>query len=100
VDGIIGGEGDGPLAPRPRPLGRLIAGFHPVCVDAACAQIIGFDWRKLPLLLQGACMLILPVDLDHLEVLTAKEGMKPLGQLAPTPFVAPHGWKGHVELGR
>lgn len=50
VDGIVGGEGNGPLAPDPRPCGVIIAGTHPVAVDCVAATLIGFDWKKMPLL--------------------------------------------------
>lgn len=43
VDGIIGGDEIGPLAPSPRREGVLVAGFDPVSVDRVATQIIGFD---------------------------------------------------------
>lgn len=50
VDGIIGGEGNGPMSPDPKPCGVIIAGTHPVAVDCVAATLMGFDWRKLRLL--------------------------------------------------
>jgi uncharacterized protein (DUF362 family) len=50
VDGIIGGEGNGPMAPDPKPCGILICGTHPAAVDCVAATIMGFDWQKIPLL--------------------------------------------------
>ena len=50
VDGIVAMEGNGPVAGRPCPLGLVAAGFDPVAVDAVCAALIGFDYRKLALL--------------------------------------------------
>src|SRR5439155_27141491 len=44
VDGIIGGEGNGPLHPTPKPCGVLLAGMHPVAVDLVCARLMGFDY--------------------------------------------------------
>jgi uncharacterized protein (DUF362 family) len=43
IDGIIGGDEIGPLAPSPRREGVLIAGFDPVSVDRIATQIMGFD---------------------------------------------------------
>jgi uncharacterized protein (DUF362 family) len=43
VDGIVGGDGDGPMAPRPRPEGILIAGFDPLSVDRVAIEVMGFD---------------------------------------------------------
>ena len=53
VDGIIAGEGDGPVNPFPRPCGLLIAGTNPVAIDFACSRIMGFDWKKLPSIKHG-----------------------------------------------
>ncbi len=50
VDGIIGGEGNGPMAPEPKPAGVIIAGAHPLAVDCVAASLMGFDWQKLRLL--------------------------------------------------
>jgi uncharacterized protein (DUF362 family) len=43
VDGVVAGEGDGPVSPTPRPAGVLIAGFDPVSVDRIATQVMGFD---------------------------------------------------------
>src|SRR5690606_12091736 len=50
VDGVIAGEGNGPLDPTPKPVGVIVAGFNPVAVDMTCARLMGFDYRKIPLL--------------------------------------------------
>lgn len=50
VDGVIAGEGDGPEAPSRRLAGVLIAGCDAVAVDAACAKVMGLDWRRIPCL--------------------------------------------------
>ena len=51
VDGIIAGEGKGsPTAPLPKKCGLLIAGFNPVAIDFCCAELVGFDSQKIPLL--------------------------------------------------
>jgi uncharacterized protein (DUF362 family) len=50
VDGIVAGEGEGPLSPAPRRDMVLVAGADPVAVDAACARLMGLDPGKLPIL--------------------------------------------------
>jgi hypothetical protein len=50
VDGIIAGEGNGPMSPDPKPCGLVLAGTHPVAVDCVAATLMGFDWQKLRLL--------------------------------------------------
>jgi hypothetical protein len=43
VDGIVGGEGEGPLMPSPKRAGVLLAGFDPLSVDVVATQVMGFD---------------------------------------------------------
>lgn len=50
VDGIVGMEGNGPVAGTRRVAGIIGAGANPVAVDAAFAALMGFDYRRLPLL--------------------------------------------------
>jgi len=54
IDGIIGGDGNGPMAPRPRPEGVLVAGMDPVAVDFTAARVMGFDPAKINLLARAA----------------------------------------------
>lgn len=82
VDAIVAGEGCGPLKPRPRKCGRLVWGEDPGEVDIACATLMGFDWRRIPLL-------------SNLGVSRAPQ-MEP----AATPFAAPSGWVGEIEMKR
>lgn len=42
IDGIVGGDEDGPVAPTPRPEGVLLAGFDPVTVDMVATRVMGF----------------------------------------------------------
>lgn len=53
IDGIIGGEGDGPLSPEPVHSGVLVGGFNACCIDAAAATLMGFDIQKIPLIMNG-----------------------------------------------
>jgi len=48
VDGIVGGEGDGPLDATPTPAGVVIAGTDPAVVDLVCSRAMGFDWERVP----------------------------------------------------
>ena len=49
-DGIIGGQGDGPLHPEPIPLGVIMLSDNPAEMDYALALLMGFDPEKLPLI--------------------------------------------------
>ena len=48
VDGIVGGEADGPTNPTPKPCGVLVAGFDELYVDIATSRVMGFDPMKIP----------------------------------------------------
>jgi uncharacterized protein (DUF362 family) len=48
LDGVVAGEGAGPLAPHDRPLGAVVAGEDPVAVDLVALALMGFDWRRVP----------------------------------------------------
>jgi hypothetical protein len=43
VDGVIAGEGQGPLGTRPKACGVILGGPDPVAVDATAAWLMGFD---------------------------------------------------------
>ncbi|MEM1578012.1 MAG: DUF362 domain-containing protein [Candidatus Pacearchaeota archaeon] len=49
VDGIIAGEGEGPLLPKSKRLGIIIGGFNPSIIDAVMARIIGYNISRIPL---------------------------------------------------
>jgi uncharacterized protein (DUF362 family) len=56
VDGIIGGENNGPLEPDPRPCGCLVIGENLLAADMVATRLMGFDIKKLrqyDLVLQG-----------------------------------------------
>ncbi|HJZ11272.1 MAG TPA: DUF362 domain-containing protein, partial [Acidobacteriota bacterium] len=48
LDGIIAGEGEGPLAPLDVPLGAVLAATDPVALDIVAVRLMGFDENKLP----------------------------------------------------
>jgi uncharacterized protein (DUF362 family) len=49
-DGIIGGQGNGPLSPEPLPLGVICFSNDPAMTDICMALLMGFDFHKMPLL--------------------------------------------------
>jgi len=53
VDGIVSGEGNGPLAPSARRDGVVLAGSDPVSVDTTAAVIMGFDPDRLKILVRA-----------------------------------------------
>jgi uncharacterized protein (DUF362 family) len=102
VDGIIGGEGNGPAAPDPKPCGLVLAGTHPVAVDVVAASIMGFAWDKLPLLRNAfhlSGLDFVPFAPDDVTVLSDNfdwDGR--LDEITGTLGFRPHfGWIGAIE---
>jgi len=50
IDAVMGMEGNGPAAGKPRKLGCIIASDSVYHADVAAAEIIGRNWTQLPLL--------------------------------------------------
>jgi hypothetical protein len=48
VDGVVAGEGDGPLRPAAKPCGLLLHGSDPVAIDATMAILMGFSPGRIP----------------------------------------------------
>jgi uncharacterized protein (DUF362 family) len=104
VDGIIGGEGQGPMAPDPKPCGVIIAGTHPVAVDCVAATVMGFDWRRIRLLANSFALRELdfvPFTPEDVAVVSNKAAWcAPMDELTETFSFRPHfGWTGAIERG-
>lgn len=56
-DGIIGGQGDGPLKPDPLPLGIISFTNHSGMNDIAISTLMGFEPEKIPMLKASASLL-------------------------------------------
>jgi uncharacterized protein (DUF362 family) len=100
VDGLVSGEGNGPLEPLPRDTDWLIFGEDPFAIDAALAWFMGFDPRRIPVIEQRrqfARETWGRFDFDELEV--ELDGTRQRVAEAPHnfQFVPPPGWRGHIE---
>jgi uncharacterized protein (DUF362 family) len=104
VDGVVGGEGNGPLDPTPNPAGLVLAGANPVAVDLACARLMGFDYTRLPMLRQALDNDSMPIaGFDCDEVVCRSNNQqydRPLDEFDGMSLAfKPHfGWQGHIEL--
>ena len=102
VDGIIGGEGNGPMSPDAKPCGVILAGTHPAAVDMAAATLMGFDWQKLRLLKNSFEIQkrnFIPFPPSDISLVSNKpEWDGPLGQAGGRFAFKPHfGWVGAIE---
>lgn len=98
VDGIIGGEQNGPLKPHAHPSGVIIAGTDPGAVDVVCTRVMGFDPQRLPLfrwLWNNGDRVLFPSYDDTRVVGNATHLAEPGHGLG---FVPHPNWVGHVEI--
>ncbi len=105
VDGIISGEGNGPSSPERVESGVLIGASNPVAADCACARIMGFDYRRIPVLYRALDIKNLPlVDFEYgdIEIISNDQGfcglLEKLACKKMFAFKPPFGWKDHIEL--
>jgi uncharacterized protein (DUF362 family) len=102
VDAILAGEGEGPLAPDPINMGRLICGTNPVAIDAVCACLMGFDPVKIPVIAHAFKISRYPLcDFTLKDIAVTIDGViTPLQEVQADnicPFEPQYGWKGHIE---
>ena len=105
-DMIISGEGEGPLLATNKELGVIVAGDNMIGFDKAVATIMGFDWNKIPTIVNAE---------KHREkynlcdertdpILVSNVGVfngKTIEEIAPSDtyqFKASSGWSKHIEL--
>ncbi len=104
VDGIVAGEGNGPLDPTAKPAGIVLAGINPLAVDLVSARLMGFDYRHLPLLDCALAAHPLPLaTFAYDDVVCASNDTIQQTRLEQMTELnlhfRPHfGWQGHVEL--
>ena len=104
VDGIVAGQGSGPLNPDPISAGVLLFGVHPPSVDAACAYLMGFDPDKIPIVSRAfQCRSFPLADHGWRDIAIRSNDAawnRPLVDISSgdTLHFTPHfGWKGHIE---
>jgi hypothetical protein len=103
MDGIIAGEGNGPIQPLPVEAGVLLASRDPFQMDMMMAHLMGFDYRKIPQL-QHHREFGDPewgnFDPEELvidnsgSICRGIHGLPVISRFMPAP-----GWLGHIELG-
>lgn len=102
TDAIVCGEGDGPLAPTPHPLGILTLATNSAAAELVHAFLMGFDWRKVPIVREAFGDFDLPIVRFRPEDVElwfeGARSRQPWPALTARPFVAPQQWRGHCEL--
>ena len=102
LDGIIAGEGDGPMAPERKDMGLIICSEDPVAADFVTAALMGFYPFKIPTIYRALEPHPLPLTKlgprgEGLEIEMEGKKIKDWRDL-PNYHFKPHpGWVGHIE---
>jgi hypothetical protein len=107
MDGVIAGEGDGPLAPADVPLGVILAATDPIAPDLVAVRLMGFDEHKIPKIFGPMADRKLrvtdvrsPEDVIVYEVNAQSHDVqrRPLNKICcEHVFLAHPGWIDHIE---
>ena len=105
VDGIIAGEGSGPMNPDPKPAGLVLFGTDPGAVDAAATVLMGFDPDSIPVVRRAFHSRGFTISEGNWKDICVKSNVSgwtgSIGDIYLRGDVldfAPHfGWKGHIE---
>lgn len=100
IDGIVGGEGNGPLAPSPVDCGTLIFSDDLVLADRVAWRLMGYRPEALPLL-QVSNMQPRQHSLVDGEPRLSYNGLpiveEKLSPVLSRPFAVPRGWRSHLS---
>jgi len=104
IDGLIGMEGMGPMQGDPVESHVTIGGSDPVAVDMVAARVMGFDWRRIPMINNAFTLPTLPItdcrpeDVEVISDITEWNGRFLNIENRDFLAFAPHfGWRGHIE---
>ncbi len=102
VDGIIAGEGNGPMAPDAVQMGYLFGGTNPVAIDAVCAAMMGFDAMRLPSVQKAFGIKHFPLTRFEPAAMKLAEGENEylIGEIPGekiTRFKPHMGWRNYLE---
>ena len=95
VDGIIAGEKEGPIEPTPKETGIIIGGFNPVTVDYTCAEVMGFDWEKIPTIKNSFGIKEWKIYKGNQKSINLIS--KDIKKIHDFKFCPSQGWIGHIE---
>jgi uncharacterized protein (DUF362 family) len=107
LDGVVGGEGAGPLAPSDVPSGVVMAALDPVALDLAAVRWMGFDEGRIPKVREAmrddGPRITAVRNPEEVRIVVAEEGSEELQELSLTQLVCKHpfqphpGWRGQIE---
>ena len=99
VDGVVGGQGNGPLCPDPVDSGVVLCGTNPAEIDAVAARLMGFDPHALPIVRTAFAEHRWPISHATLDRVRARDrrvdrslGLPEIGPAVPGGFRPHFGW--------
>lgn len=102
TDAIACGEGEGPLSPTPKKRGLITAGANLVACEYAHAHIMGFDWKRIPIIKNAFSTFSHPLCQFSPESVTVvydnARSAQPWSRWFKDVFVPPSGWRGNCEV--
>lgn len=103
VDGVVAGEGHGPLRPTAKDARVVLGGWNPLAIDLCGARLFGIEPMAVPLLRYGLEHEKSRLLLSHSEIRdieTTDDGWPgTLGDLSALGFRMPAGWERAVLPG-
>jgi hypothetical protein len=104
VDGIIGGEKNGPVNCDPVYPGILMTGYNALAIDTVGATLMGFDYKKIPLInnTYKTANSSQPLFFGNVNDIKINDGGKEFdlnsyGKFRNLNFEPHPNWKGHIE---
>lgn len=102
LDGIVAGEGDGPLAPERKDLGVVLCSDDAVAADMVAAALMGFNPLKIPVIRHALEPHPLPITRlgpsgEGLEIIFEGRSLHDWRQLPSHRFKPHPGWAGRIE---
>lgn len=102
IDGIYGGEGEGPASPTAVHTGVLMLGDDLPVIDTMCAILMGFDPGKIPLVREAFSQRKYPIALHEMleETIIYNSNSLSIKDIITNPpyhFKPSDGWKGKLE---
>lgn len=103
IDGVIGGEGEGPLHPTAYRSGVVLAGFNPLAVDMVATRLMGFDAGYIPLYCHALDQVREWIPDFAVEAIRVLSNIASWERILKTSevvfsFRASAGWRGKIEL--
>ncbi len=104
IDGIVGMDGMGPMQGDPVRSNVVVCGADPVAVDMVAARVMGFDWRKIPVIREAFSIGAMPITNCTPEAVNVESDIPDWNgaflDIETKEFLVfkPHfGWAGQIE---